>query len=1032
MTRRLVLPLVVVLVALVLGGMFLFTRNDDASAPQAGAAAAKSAVPAPAVSAPKAPDAPLSADPGAPAAAGRTAIATEAKSVVAGASAAPKAAPVGIELTGVVVNAAGAPVVGAKVFAGGEGGFDFGMPLDALGDGPRGSSRMHALTDAEGRFRLAGVGAGRQRVAVRAPKFAPYDAPNVVIPAGATHDMGVIALEPGGVLRGHVVDRRGAPIASAHVRRVLEPQSGELFFVGGGLAPSAELAQSGADGSFLVDTLPVGPFKLRIWHDEHPDQTASGSVELAGQVVAPLSIVLDDGYSIAGRVTGAPASAASDLLVRAAPLRQGGGDFDFDFDGGQENQGGDARTANVGANGAFEVRGLRADKDYNLTLKRSAGPEMFDFGRRLSVRVQARAGERGVEIAFRPESSLVFQVIDARTREPVERLEVLAGIGFPMPVAPQPGEQRGRYKDGRVVAGNLRPRQPDDRATLTIKAVGYRDWSREDIALVEGEAADLGVIELHPTPVVTVTVLDDASNAPVRDARVSLRKVRETPRGGAFEMRRSIAVRAGGSGEDEPEEDIDFDGADARSGRTDEDGEARVSSFEGERCELVVTHPKFAPLTTAPFVCSASGDVKTVHLRLGGSALVKLLDAAGQPLAGGRVERRSSAQAAAGEMVFGAGANSSAVTDADGVARFDRLEAGVHEFRPAKKDSGMIGGGGSFVMIAGMDNDEGDWVSAEVREGETAQLTLQAPLELALSGVVTEGGQPLAAATVSLARKPSGSGTRMPPMPFGGGPQARTDSRGEYELSGVLPGDYILTVSHSARAMPTEIELRVGERDLRQDVALSLAIVEGRIVGADGKPMAGARVAAERHREGAQARPMMRMVIASDSGGMSVLSGGVAAPEVFSDEDGRYALRGVAADVKIVVTAEAKGMQPARSAPLEVGVNEIKRGVDLTLAEAGALDVSVFKADGSPAQMVVVTATAEGDAARGVERKSGFIQEDGKTTLDGLAPGAWRVAVRPVGVGAAPSGSGSGSGAALEQIVQVKSRESTAVRFDLP
>lgn len=1030
MTRRLVLPLLVALVALVLGGVFLFTRGDHARAPEAGAAPAKSEDARPAVAAPTKPDAPLADDPSASDAAERTAIAANAASTPAASAGATKSAPAGVELTGVVLNASGAPVVGAKVFAGAEGGFDFALPMDLLGESSAGARRKEALTDGEGRFRLTGVGAGRQTVAVRAPKFAPYDARDVVIPTGANHDLGVITLELGGVLSGRVVDRRGAAVAGAHVRRVLETQTGGLFVFGGSLAPSVELAQSAVDGSFLIDTLPVGPFKLRVWHEDYPDQTASGSVEVAGQVVAPLSIVLDDGYTIAGRVTGAPASAANELLVRASPVREGGGDFDFDFDTGFEIQGGEARSVEVAADGAFEVRGLRAEQDYNLMLKRTARPEAFDFGQRLSVRVQARAGARGVEIAFRPESSLAFQVIDARTREPIEQLEVMAGVGFAMPIASQPGEQRGRYKEGRVRAGNLRPRQSEDRATLTIEAVGYRDWSREDIVLVEGQTVDLGVIELQPTPVVTVTVVDDATGAPVRDARVSLRKVREPSQGGSFEARRSISVRAGPGGDDEPTDELDFDGSDSRSARSDERGEARVTSFDGERCELTVSHAKFAPFKSEPFVCSVTGDERTVRLRLGGSALVKLIDASGAPLVGGRVERRDSAQAAAGEMLFGHGANSSAVTDAKGVARFERLAEGVHEFRPAKKESGLIGGGGAFVMVAGMGSEDGEWSSAQVRDGETTELTLQAPLELEVTGVVTEGGEPLAGAAVSLAKKPSPDAPRMPPMPFGGGEQARTDSRGEYQLSGVEPGEYTLTVTHSARAMPTELDVRVGERDVRQDVALSLAIVEGRVVGADGKPIAGARVAAERQREGGQARPMMRMVIASDSGGTSMLSGGAQAPEVFTDDDGRYSLRGVATEVKIVVSADAKGMQQARSAPLSVGENELKRGVDLTLVAAGSLEVSVFRADGSPAQMVVVTATPTGDGASAADRKTGFIQENGKTTLEGLAAGQWRVTVRPVGPGT-PSGPGAAAGAP-EQVVQIKQRESTPVRFDLP
>ncbi len=1031
MSPRLLLPFVVLLVALVLGGIYLFTAQSD-TAPTA-ATSARTATNAPSGSRPALPD-PVeeelaaSASDGA-ARANRTEIETAPSARNSSANSSPAASPA--ELTGVVHNVAGAPVAGATVKVVGAGAGGLAIPIDVFDNWLGGGENKGVTTDAQGRFRFPGVSSGRQRVAIRAAAYAPFDTSEVVVPAGASHDMGVVTLEAGGVLSGRVIDQRGAGVAGAQLRRVLEPAAGALvFFDGGGVAPSVELALTDASGAFRIDTLPVGEFKLRAWHAEHPDQFAHVAVAFPGEVVAPLTIVLDPSASISGRVLGAPSGAVSDMAVRAAPKRSGAGgfeiDLDFDFATGANPQGGEARIAKVAPDGSFQVRGLRRDKDYVLTLKRAQRDENVMFGSQLSSRVEARAGATGVELAYRPESSVAFQVIDARTRQPIEQLDVKAGVEFPVPIEGRAGARLGHYPEGRVRAGKLRPRNPADRLTLRVESVGYRTWSRSDIALAEGAELDLGVIELEPTPIVRVSVVADATGEPVKGARVALHKVREPSGGGPFSVSRSISVSAGDGDPSGAEfDELDFDGNGVRSARTDERGEVRLTSFEGERCELLVSHTAFAPQRSAPFVCGAAGDELTLRLHTGGTALVKLLDASGAPLAGHQIDHRDAGPSSRGSLNFGPGASASSVTDANGVARFERLASGLHAFRPAKRQGGAAFGGAMVVFAGAGDQDEG-WVELEVREGESSVLTLQAPLEVVVRGRVREAGQALSGASVTLEKKPAAGAPRMPALPFGDGPRARTDSRGEYELTGVAPGDYILNVSHSARAMPTELALRVGERDVQQDVELSLAIIEGRVVDAAGEPVSGARVWAERDDSGGQTTQRVRMVFASDSGGLGMIGGDGSSPEVFSDGDGRFSLRGVVTDAKLVVRSEGKGLQPARSAPLELSENEVERGVELVMKQAGQAEVSAFRSDGSPANMVLVVAVPDGGAGAPSDRKTAFIQDSGKTTLDGLAPGAWKISARPMGP------AGGGSSAPTEQIVQIKPGESTAVRFDMP
>ncbi|MBL8804600.1 MAG: carboxypeptidase regulatory-like domain-containing protein [Planctomycetes bacterium] len=926
------------------------------------------------------------------------------------------------KLTGVVMSSAGAPVEGALVSARPSGGgFEFELPLE-LGDGGARAAgrRSEATTDAQGRFELSGLRPGQQSLEVRAPRFARLQTRDVRAVEGVATDVGTLVLELGGVLTGVVVDRRGAPVAEARVLQLLESLGGGLMIVGG--APGVELARSGVDGSFRIDTLPAGPFRLRVTHEAHPDQATSGEVASPGQVLAPVSIVLDDGFTIAGRVVGLPAS-AGEHLVRASPKREGAGaiaDFDFDLGAGV---GGESRSGKLRADGSFEIRGLRENQLYVLGLRKSARPGSgeFDFGQRLSSRVEARAGERGVELQYRPESTIVAQVIDAATRKPIEELELSAGVGFAMPVAAD-GRGRKSWPEGRIRAANLRPRRAEDRATLKLEAVGYRTYERNDIALREGEVVDLGVIELQAAPMVVVQVLDDATGAPLEGASVTLRVTPEASERGAF-VARTISIEA--SAGEEP--DFDFGGESTRVARTDAEGLARLSSFEGKRCSVLASHARFAPSTSAEFVGTPDASPLTLRLRKGGGALVKLIDAAGAPVAGARIERRAAGDAEA-LGPFGPAGSSSEVTDAAGVARFERLAPGVHEFRPAPSGGGVMMGGDIAVFAGMSESEESAWGSVEVREAEFSELTLRAPLKVLVSGVVSEAGEPLVGASVSLDRRPADGAPRMPRLPFGGGPRAKTDSRGAYELKDVAPGDYILTVEHRSRAMPTELDVVVLERDTRRDVALSIATIEGRVLDSDGRALAGVRVRVERADEEGGPRAVFSIALGSTDGGVESI-GEFGGPEsVKTDSDGRYALRGVSTGVKLEVHAEAKGLQPARSEAFELSENELKSGVNLKLEQAGSAEVSVFRADGTPAQMVIVTATPEGEIAKSAERKTEFIQESGKALLDGLAPGTWRIAVRPVGLG----GGGANGATAEPQAVVVKPGVAANVRFDLP
>jgi protocatechuate 3,4-dioxygenase beta subunit len=956
----------------------------------------------------------------------------------------PKAAPAArkdlLAVTGEVHDASGKPVAGAKVLAVfGRDGFFGELPLDiddSSSGGPRRRDRLEATTDAAGRFELANARPGSLQLAVRAAGCAPYDARDIHLPAEQRHDLGVITLEAAVTLDGRVVDSRGRAIVGARVQRTPEQRDGFVLFEGF-RRPGITVATTRGDGTFSADQLPSGPCSLRVLSDDHPDKTESVTSSRPGERLPSMTIVLDDGFEISGRVVGAPPDQIATLRVNASPARGGTDEGDAGMAFEIPAAGGETRVAQCDGAGNFTLRGLRDGKSYSLRALREANDGDY-FGGGVSKRVIARTGDRGVELAYRPESALVFDVVDARTQEPIEDFTAEAGIEWREPFGARDGQSSRNHPGGHLRFEGLRVRSATDKASLAINAVGYAKFVREDITLQPGADTNLGVIALQPVPVTKVTVLDDASGEPVQGARVTLRKVPEPQpdNGGTFAARSVSLAVSSDSGADDGPEFGDMGDDDVVRGKTDEHGVATLTSFEGVRCTLAVVHGEHAPYRSEEFTCAVGApEERTARLQRGGAVRVTLVDSEGVAVAGGRVEHRAP-DAEEGTMMFNPESNAKDVTNAEGSVLFSHLAPGTHRFRPRGAGQGGVFDGGNFSFaVAGMPDAPRDksWSEVEVADGATAELKLVAPKQVALTGLVRESGAPLSGARLSLrARAKDGERDGMP-MFFGGGPQAKTDGKGHYEFANVKAGEYTLTVDHATRQMPSELNLTVGESDTTFNVDLSVATIEGRITGSDNKPVAGVRVSVERsYGEGGARQSVGRVMVMRtvDSGGDTMTFGDDGSggnKPALTDADGRYFLRGVITDVDIVVKGEAKGYQSAKTEAFKVHANDARSGIDLSLKAAGRIEVSAFKADGSPANMIFVTASPDAGGEAGAERKQSFIQDTGKTVLEGLSPGKWRVSARAVGPEAR-----DGAGAPPEQVVEVTVDKPTTVRFDIP
>jgi protocatechuate 3,4-dioxygenase beta subunit len=926
-----------------------------------------------------------------------------------------------LAVTGRVVDASGAPVAGARVLASSvDGGMQFlgSFPLDARGAGEMSwLKRTETTSGSDGRFQLHGLRPGSMRLAVRGAGYAPYDESNRALPSGTSFDLGSIQLEPGVYLAGKVVDARGQAVEGADVLRLAEPGQAEFggFFGGAGVP----VAKTAADGSFALDQLAPGPWALRVESEFYPHARLSGETSHAGEHVDGLVIALEEGLEIHGIVRGAPAGES--FSVRAVPRgAQSEGEGDEEVHG----PGGEPREVAMAPDGTFQLRGLRRNLTYEIGLTRARQrnePFAFFWAPGLAEPVRARPGDLNVVLDYQPESALVFQALDKRTNKPIEEFTVEAGIDWPMPQMGEDGRRVRAHPEGRARVGNLRPKSPSDRAQLRIAAVGYSPFESDDLPLATGQDTDLGPIYLEPLPLLTVKVLDAASGEPLSAANVVLSAI-DPQQGMQFGRRVELDISAE-AGEDAG--DMHFGGDRNQRARTDEQGVARLTIPVGSSCRLSVRHGEHAPWRSEIFAAPSEAAEREVRLGPGGTVVAHVKGPEGGPVAGGRVEHQApGADGGFSELGFGGHGE---VTDERGEVRFEHLEPGTHRFRLAKgSGDGFFSdpNGAYAIHVGGFDGGGRGWVQADVAEGAETKIEIQAPVEVLVEGRVREAGEALSGATVQLALKGEDEG--MPRLPFGGGggPKAQTDGQGRYRLEGVEPGEYTLTVRHPSRAMESEETVSVREVDLHHDVDLSVAIVEGKVTDAAGKPLSGVRVWPVRAQPEARQAVRILSFAATDGGGSMVSfdEGGVASVQSRTDADGRYQLRGVTPDAELQVRAEGKGLQPASSDPFRVAHDEVRRNVDLTLQTAGSIEVHAQRSDGSPARNLLVTARLEtppGGSDAG-EQRNEFLGEE-RLLLDGLAPGMWRLSARPLGP--------SEADVPDDQVVEVKAGETSQATF---
>lgn len=635
-----------------------------------------------------------------------------------------------------------------------------------------------------------------------------------------------IVLPEGIELTGSVVDADGKPVAGAGVVVLEEPF--------GAVPLALDAVLSGGQGDPFVETDAEGRFSLRVnakphdvgaWKERYAGARV-GSVKPGGE---PVKLVLESAAELRGRVVqqGSDESPRGMLTAMTEEGRQFGGQLEAD--------------------GTFIVKGLRPG-DYTLQFVAFDGTEA-------AKRVQVPAANVVIELPALVQ--VRGRVLDDATGEPVAAAYT---------VSAQTADLRSVTVEGNEpFAISLRPGP----SRLTATAPGYAPKSL-DIQVEEGKTSDV-VFRLVRARRVTGRITDDGG-LPVEGAYVALaesdEREAESDADGAFVLdgvplgaqtlavtskrhigttasvpagesdervdvvlRRGVSVRghvilANGEPVENAQVHADTAASDGefRIAVTDANGAFTIEGLIPARYELTARRhdlgesdpvPAQAPASEVVIALKASGGTGVVH---------------------GRVLGFQDKKWEYG-MVTVVPGMTSAMIGRDGRYRLERVPAGEVEVR-------AFAGTGAGIAVSAPP------VTVTVGAGAEVEADLAFRDDIVLRGTVTEKGQPAPAVDVRF-------------MSVQGHWAGRTDARGVYEITGILPGQYNVFVGNSRRSYETEHRV-TGSGTF--DISIDRDLVSGRVVDADGKPIVDASIELAR----ATTREVLNSVKSDGAGAFSV------------------------------------------------------------------------------------------------------------------------------------------------------------------
>jgi protocatechuate 3,4-dioxygenase beta subunit len=869
----------------------------------------------------------------------------------------------GGRVTGVVVRANGAPVVGAKVaaFTG------WGGMLGAMRTGDLHYEETES--GAGGTFLLAGLPPGdRYEVAAVGQGFAPAHVVGVEVRPG---EDSVVRVEvgAGATVRGRVLSRgedgeEPSPLAGAHVGAVPRGLR-DLHFV----LEILEATHAVTDGSgrYRIDNAPIGEVDVVAIAPLHLPGKSRMLRAAPGGAEEAEDVLLKPGPVVRGRVVDSAGVPVAGAHVRWELVDWGSFQFDLTL----------APLLSQAVEG-FEFPITDAEGRF------VAGPFADDAPHQYEVhcvgfdsvypRWDPHTGDE-VTVTLRRGGAVEGIVMDEEAAAPVtrftlstdDRLETrLDGVGGwnPFSGGILVEDETGRFRLDDLRAGTI---------DLAVSADGYLPALVEDLSVAEGETRRGVIVRMQRGGVVRGIVLDP-DGEPVVGAQVLA-----LDSGAQLSSRRRRARnRAGlGMGDEIPPGALGLAAGIGIVGDASvlsaTDGTFELTGIAEGPLRVAATHRDYAgsELVELELEGAATIDDVQVVMREGGALFGRVTDRFGRPVSGANLIV-GSPEELAGDSPSSGGAHD-ARTDANGDYRIEHVSGGTYFVLLLRDDAAA-----SLMSIFGtlqvdlVTIPEGEEVRQDIVDRSAAACRVHGTVTS--SGAPVEGGMIFAVAleTDSLL----GLDVKV----------AAISPDGAYSFPGLAPGEYAWTIGGRGPDVYVDVEVP----DLPEH-RLDVSLPEGGLHGVVLDDLSGEPVA--------RAEVLLRALGAPDMPdgllAQLLLDEQERDPSEYTDRDGGFGFGRLAGgEYQLLVHPPRWGDGADRYAPsdpVRVVVHDgvVERGLEVRLSPTLVLAGRVVDPDGAPVPRALVSARLAGGESVRPARTSA--DEEGAFELRSLRPGTYVV-----------------------------------------
>jgi protocatechuate 3,4-dioxygenase beta subunit len=645
------------------------------------------------------------------------------------------------------------------------------------------------VSGADGTFRATRLSPGpNQKLTVLHPDFERRVIPGLDLLPGAPRPLSVdVVLSPGFVITGVVKDKEGQPIADASVtlnRSVVMMTGGRG---GNGISVNTiesvrPQAETDFAGRFSFKGLSAGDYDVTISKSGFT-RSVSNAVK-AGDGSAPLSVVLNPGASIAGRliqpsglpVTGYAVSARASTATQSGTMMLGRGN----------------NFAPTDPDGGFILDGLTPGTAYDLSIF-GVGEFRGDAKKKSVV---APAADIEIEVAAR--GRIAGRVLDAASGTPITEFEARyspgrsGGMNVVIRGGPGEGDRRTPFSspDGSFAFDDIPPGTWD----VTVWARTYQEARTGGIVVTPGETKSVEVKAARGL-VIRGRVVDAKGGRGVQDATVS---VKDGGGNGAFIF--DIGGLGGGV-------------------VTDADGRFEIADQAPGSYQVTARHPLFSEGTARVTLEDKDGAIEIPLL--GGATIAGLVTSSqGSPIAGAEVSLQSGGD---GVRFNGMGMDTqTSLSDGAGRFRFEHLAAGRYKVAAAMRTEAS-----PSIDVPLNAGDVREDIRLALDAGATVRGVVTGLPETERVGVMigAQGSQDYFASTRT------GTGGAFE---FAGVPKGTLTLR-------ATAGDLILGSSHTA---VKEVTIPDGQMEVSTEIVFEDGLSISGTVMRRGAPVAGARVAA--------------------------------------------------------------------------------------------------------------------------------------------------------------------------------------------